>query len=115
MSCGAAERWWQSSDIVSHRRPGGAGYCGSVTPALRPAPAPREINTTRVAMTGTALALLGLVVLLFFLPELRRAGAMVWLWSFVAAFLVGLWGLAIMVWQQKTRPPRTGPDRPRPD
>ncbi len=77
----------------------------AVSPALRPAPPPREINTVRVAVAGTALSLLGLLVLLFFIPALRRADAMVWLWSFLAAFLIGLWGLGIAVWQGKARRP----------
>lgn len=76
-----------------------------MTPALRPAPPPREINAVRVAVAGTAVSLIGFVVLLFFIPDLRRADAMVWLWSFLAAFLVGLWGLGIAVWQGKTRLP----------
>ena len=71
--------------------------------ALRPAPPPREINTVRVAVIGTTLSLVGLLVLLLFIPALRRADAMVWLWSFLAAFLIGLWGLGIAVWQGKTR------------
>lgn len=78
-----------------------------MSPALRPAPPPREINTERVAVPGTILSLVGFVVLLFFIPALRRADAMVWLWSFLAAFLVGLWGLGIALWQAKTRPPNT--------
>ncbi len=76
-----------------------------MTPALRPAPPPREINTVRVAVAGTALSLVGFLVLLFFIPALRRADAMVWLWSFLAAFLIGLWGLGIALWQGKTRLP----------
>ncbi|MGI8625205.1 MAG: DUF2530 domain-containing protein, partial [Geodermatophilaceae bacterium] len=59
----------------------------------------------RVAVVGTALSLIGFLVLLFFIPDLRRADAMVWLWSFLSAFFVGLWGLGIAVWQRKTRPP----------
>lgn len=74
-----------------------------MSPALRPAPPPREIDTVRVALAGTAVSLLGFLVLLFFIPALRRADAMVWLWSFLAAFLVGLWGLGIAAWQGKTR------------
>jgi len=58
----------------------------------------------RVAVAGTVLSLIGVVVLLFFLPQLRRADAMVWLWSFLAAFLIGLWGLGIAAWQARTRP-----------
>lgn len=73
--------------------------------ALRPAPPPREINTVRVAVAGTALSIVGFVVLLFFIPALRRADAMIWLWSFLAAFLIGLWGLGIAAWQRKTRLP----------
>lgn len=57
----------------------------------------------RVAVAGTALSLVGFLVLLFFLPELRRNDAMVWLWSFLAAFLIGLWGLGIAAWQGKAR------------
>jgi len=64
-----------------------------------------------VAVAGTALSLIGFLVLLFFLPELRKADAMVWLWSFLAAFFVGLWGLGIAVWQGKTRPPNRRPPR----
>ena len=74
-----------------------------MTPVLRPAPPPREINTVRVAIAGTALSLIGFLILLFFIPDLREADAMVWLWSFLAAFLVGLWGLGIAVWQARTR------------
>ncbi len=58
----------------------------------------------RVAVIGTALSLVGFLVLLFFIPALRQADAMVWLWSFLAAFVVGLWGLGIAIWQGKTRP-----------
>lgn len=58
----------------------------------------------RVAVAGTVLCLIGVVVLLLFLPQLRRADAMVWLWSFLAAFLIGLWGLGIAAWQSRTRP-----------
>ena len=76
-----------------------------MSPALRPAPPPREINTVRVALAGTALSLVGFLVLLFFIPALRRADAMIWLWSFLCAFLVGLWGLGIAVWQGKARMP----------
>ena len=57
----------------------------------------------RVAIAGTALSLIGFLILLFFIPDLREADAMVWLWSFLAAFLVGLWGLGIAVWQARTR------------
>ncbi|MBA3339842.1 MAG: DUF2530 domain-containing protein [Geodermatophilaceae bacterium] len=73
--------------------------------ALRPAPPPREINAGRVAVAGTILSLVGFLVLLFCIPALRRADAMVWLWSFLAAFLIGLWGLGIALWQGKTRGP----------
>ena len=59
----------------------------------------------RVAVAGTLVSLIGFVVLLFFIPELRRADAMVWLWSFLAAFLIGVWGMGIAVWQAKTRLP----------
>jgi hypothetical protein len=76
-----------------------------VSPALRPAPPPKEINTVRVAVAGTALSLVGFLVLLFFIPALRRADAMIWLWSFLAAFLIGLWGLGIAMWQGRTRRP----------
>ncbi|CAN5283756.1 hypothetical protein BH24ACT9_BH24ACT9_02820 [soil metagenome] len=76
-----------------------------MTPALRPAPPPREINTVRVAVTWTALSLIGFLVLLFFIPDLRRNDAMIWLWSSLAAFLIGLWGLGIAVWQGKMRLP----------
>lgn len=79
-----------------------------MSPALRPAPPPKEVNTVPVAVAGTAVSLLGFLVLLFFIPELRRADAMVWLWSFLAAFLVGLWGLGIGYWQRRTRRPGGG-------
>jgi len=82
-----------------------------VSPALRPAPPPREINTVRVALAGTTLSLVGFLVLLFFIPDLRRADAMIWLWSFLSAFLVGLWGLGIAVWQGKARLPDGRKDR----
>jgi len=59
----------------------------------------------RVAVAGTALSLVGFLVLLFFIPALRRADAMIWLWSFLAAFLIGLWGLGIAMWQGRTRRP----------
>ena len=59
-----------------------------------------------VAVAGTVVSLIGFVVLLFFIPELRRADAMVWLWSFLSAFLIGVWGMGIAVWQAKTRLPK---------
>jgi len=49
--------------------------------------------------------LIGFLVLLFFIPDLCRNDAMIWLWSFLAAFLIGLWGLGIAVWQGKPRLP----------
>lgn len=79
-----------------------------MSPALRPAPPPREISTGRVAVAGTVLSLAGFLGLLFFIPALRRADAMVWLWSFLAAFLIGLWGLGIALWQGNTRGLRRG-------
>lgn len=80
-----------------------AGVAEESPAKLRPAPPPREIDTARVAIVGTAISLVGFVVLLFFIPALQRADAMVWLWSFLAAFLIGLWGMGIATWQTRAR------------
>jgi hypothetical protein len=53
-----------------------------------------------IAIPGMAVWLVGFVVLLFFVPELRANDAMVWLWTCLSGFVLGIIGLSIYLWQR---------------
>jgi uncharacterized protein YybS (DUF2232 family) len=54
-----------------------------------------------IAVPGTLVWLIGFVVLLFFIPTLQANNAMVWLWTCLAGFILGLMGLSVYAWQRR--------------
>ncbi|WP_229673640.1 DUF2530 domain-containing protein [Nakamurella endophytica] len=67
--------------------------------ALPPLP-PARSNLGHIVVPGTAVWFVGFVVLLFFVEPLRRHHAMLWLWTFLAGWVLGLIGLSIYAWQR---------------
>jgi membrane protein DedA with SNARE-associated domain len=62
-------------------------------PPRRPAPPPLETNEPRIVWIGTALWVLGLVILaVFFRHDLRRHHTEWWLWTCGAGVLLGGYG-----------------------
>jgi drug/metabolite transporter (DMT)-like permease len=70
-----------------------AGYTPPPLPPVR-------TGLWAIAIPGMAVWLVGFVVLLFFLPELRANDAMVWLWTCLSGFVLGIIGLSIYLWQR---------------
>ena len=70
---------------------------------LRPSPEPLDVNASTVIIAGTAMWLVGFVVLLFFAGRLADAEALVWLWTTLAGWVLGLLGLWISIRQQRRR------------
>lgn len=54
-----------------------------------------------IAVPGTALFLLAFIVLLFFIPTLQERDAMIWLWTCLAGFVLGLMGLSVYGLQRR--------------
>ncbi len=74
-------------------------------PVVPPGHAPPALPPVRtglwaIAIPGMAVWLLGFIVLLFFIPELQANDAMVWLWTCLSGFLLGIIGLSIYLWQR---------------
>ncbi len=70
---------------------------------MRPAPEPLPVNASTVIVIGTALWCAGFVVLLFFAGRLADGGRLVWLWTALAGWVLGLLGLWIAARQQRRR------------
>lgn len=70
---------------------------------LRPAPEPLDVNAAKVIVIGTAGFLVAFVALLPFSGRLADAGQLVWLWSALAGWVLGLLGLWIAIRQQRRR------------
>lgn len=68
---------------------------------LPPALPTVKAGLAHVVVPGTALWFVGFVVLLFFIGDLRAHDAMIWLWTFLAGWVLGLIGLAIYFWQRR--------------
>jgi hypothetical protein len=66
-----------------------------VSEPIHPSPPPLQVDTTRVVLTGTALWVVALVVLLFLGDRVDA----VWTWTCVAAIVLAGLGLALMRWQ----------------
>lgn len=64
-------------------------------------PPPVRIGVWHIAAPGALVCAVVTVVLLFFIPQLQAADAMIWLWSFVAAVGCSLVGLSIYGWQRR--------------
>jgi len=74
--------------------PSPAGY---TPPALPPVTA----GLWHIAVPGTAIWFIAFVVQLFFIPELQENNAMVWLWTCLAGFVLGLLGLSVYALQRR--------------
>lgn len=61
---------------------------------------PYSASLTRVVVPGTIIWFVGFVVLLFFIVDLREHNAMIWLWTCLTGWVLGLIGLALYRWQQ---------------
>lgn len=74
------------------QRPSGTGS---------PPPLP-EVNAglAHIVVPATVVWFIGFVVLLFFVDDLRAHGALIWLWTFLAGWVLGLIGLSIYAWQR---------------
>jgi uncharacterized protein YybS (DUF2232 family) len=70
-----------------------AGYAPPPLPPVR-------TGLWAIAIPGMAVWFVGFVVLLFFVPELRANDAMVWLWTCLSGFVLGIIGLSIYLWQR---------------
>ena len=68
-----------------------------VPPALPPVRA----GLWHVAAPVTVIWLAAFVVLLFFIPTLEANNAMVWLWTCLAGFVLGVMGLSVYAWQRR--------------
>ena len=62
---------------------------------------PVTTGVWHIAIPGTIIWFAALVVLLFFIPDLQANGAMIWLWTCVAGFILGLLGLSVYGWQRR--------------
>lgn len=62
---------------------------------------PVNAGLAQVVVPATAIWFVGFVVLLFFIPRLRSHGEMIWLWTFLAGWVLGLIGLTIYGWQRR--------------
>lgn len=80
------------------------GLAGNLAPGpapeLAPLPPVRGGGLAHVVIPGTALWLVGLIVLVVLIPTLRAHDALLWLWTALAGFLLGFVGLAIYGWQR---------------
>lgn len=63
---------------------------------------PARAGLRQVVVPGTGIWFVGFVVLLFFIPQLREHDAMIWLWTFLAGWVLGLIGLTIYGWQRRS-------------
>ena len=54
-----------------------------------------------LAVPGTVIWFVAFVVLLFFIPTLQANDAMVWLWTCLAGFVLGLLGLSVYALQRR--------------
>ena len=79
-------------------QPGSTAADSGYTPPTVP---PVTTGLWHIAVPGTLVWLAGFVVLLFFIPTLQENDAMVWLWTCLAGFLLGLLGLSIYALQRR--------------
>ena len=70
---------------------------GYVPPALPPVTA----GLWHVAVPGTVVWLVATIVLAFFIPTLQANDAMIWFWTCLAGFLLGLLGLSVYSLQRR--------------
>ncbi len=68
-----------------------------VPPALPPVTA----GLWHVAVPGTIVWLIATIVLAFFIPTLQAEDAMIWFWTCLSGFVLGLVGLSIYAMQRR--------------
>ena len=68
---------------------------------MRAAPQPLPVNANRVIIAGTALWFVAFVVLLVLSGRLAESGQLVWLWTALAGWVLGLLGLFVATRQQR--------------
>ncbi len=66
-----------------------------------PALPPVTAGLWHIAVPGTVIWFIAFVVLLFFIPELQANDAMIWLWTCLAGFVLGLMGLSVYAMQRR--------------
>ncbi len=74
------------------------------TPAatyVPPALPPVRTGLWHIAVPGTVGWLVGSIVLAFFIPTLRANDAMIWFWTCLAGFVLGLVGLSVYSLQRR--------------
>jgi Protein of unknown function (DUF2530) len=65
-------------------------------PERRPDPPPLETNEVRVLYVGTLAWLVAFVILLPYYDRLMTAGRAWWVWTCLAGFGLGLWGIYLV-------------------
>jgi len=77
---------------------------GSITPPAGytpPALPPVRTGLWHIAVPGTVIWLVAFIVLLFVIPALQANDAMIWLWTCLAGFLLGVLGLSVYSLQRR--------------
>lgn len=67
---------------------------------LKPLSPMRGIGLFAFVIPGMMVWFIAFVVLLFFIPQLRAHDAMVWLWTALAGWLLGFFGMGVYFWQR---------------
>lgn len=62
---------------------------------------PVATGLAHIVVPTTVIWFVAFVVLLFFVPRLRDADALIWLWTCLAGWLLGFVGLGIYAWQRR--------------
>ena len=70
------------------------------TPSGPPPLPPVRAGLAHIVVPGTVLWFALFVGLLFFLDDLRAHDAMIWFWTSLAGWVLGLIGLSIYAWQR---------------
>jgi hypothetical protein len=70
------------------------------TPTGPPPLPPVRSGIAYIVVPATVLWFVAFIVLLFFTDELRAHDAMLWLWTCLAGWILGLMGLSVYGWQR---------------
>jgi hypothetical protein len=62
---------------------------------------PVRAGLAHIVIPITATWFVGFLVLLFFIDDLRAHDAMIWLWTCLAGWVLGLIGLSVYFWQRR--------------
>jgi hypothetical protein len=85
---------------VSDTRADGTAAPSPDAPASPPPLPPLRTNLGHLVAPVTGIWFVLFVVLLFFVGSLRRNDAMIWLWTSLAGWSLGVIGLAVYGWQR---------------